>query len=451
VVEVPYDGAMSRTFTVSDVTPTTRRLAALDREQALSSLVHGRVEQMWTSDARLVFCDNTHPLVQMAYHAFYEHRPIVLSPDAIWFCLAQGLAHHMNRNVERLRKRFVKHDGKVKLVVMRPDFALGQANPWLEAFAAFSGQLELHLGRLRDLVVADFSTTGPVERAASEVVLMDAFQGYFEYAMMVGCGIPAITLRGTPADWRSVRQRAQMFSGLDPELESWTRALLPVLDRIARTAEGHDDAAFWQSFFHYKSGSMGSELTGWIHVLFPYLRRPAPVPELTPQPYEEARAAFERALQAARQRSKESPTPHVRGHAAVDAPEMRRISSMTSTSPSESMTLRMERPRPSREELRMRAWQARVVSFNPHLGEWEREYQAAAIRERSSRLNGPYLTEIPSGLASAPVEVTDISTGATHRMRFIAGMFGVVEDADGALAPEFGWAVVHEPAGGELQ
>jgi hypothetical protein len=29
-------------------------------------------------------------------------------------------------------------------------------------------------------------------------------------------------------------------------------------------------------------------------------------------------------------------------------------------------------------------------------------------------------------------------------MRCIAGMFGVVEDAGGALAPELGWAVVYD-------
>ena len=28
-------------------------------------------------------------------------------------------------------------------------------------------------------------------------------------------------------------------------------------------------------------------------------------------------------------------------------------------------------------------------------------------------------------------------------MRFVAGMFGVVEDASGVLAPEFGWAVTY--------
>jgi hypothetical protein len=29
-------------------------------------------------------------------------------------------------------------------------------------------------------------------------------------------------------------------------------------------------------------------------------------------------------------------------------------------------------------------------------------------------------------------------------MRFLSGMFGVVEDANGALLPEFGWSVVYD-------
>ncbi|HWO17292.1 MAG TPA: hypothetical protein VNO30_00890 [Kofleriaceae bacterium] len=42
------------------------------------------------------------------------------------------------------------------------------------------------------------------------------------------------------------------------------------------------------------------------------------------------------------------------------------------------------------------------------------------------------------------MRITDGRTNTTHNMQFIAGMFGVVEDASGALAPEFGWAVVYE-------
>ena len=51
---------------------------------------------------------------------------------------------------------------------------------------------------------------------------------------------------------------------------------------------------------------------------------------------------------------------------------------------------------------------------------------------------------MPSSLASAPVKVSDVETGATHAMRFHAGMFGSTEASDGTLAPEFGWAVTYD-------
>jgi hypothetical protein len=34
-------------------------------------------------------------------------------------------------------------------------------------------------------------------------------------------------------------------------------------------------------------------------------------------------------------------------------------------------------------------------------------------------------------------------------LRFVAGLFGVAQDpTSGALHPEFGWAIVHEPSAG---
>jgi Domain of unknown function (DUF4419) len=228
-----------------------------------------RTEQAYESAARLVACTDVSPLVQMAHDAFYEHRPIALSPDAVWFTIAQGFATHVNLNADALRGRFVRHEGRLKLHINHPGILLGQRSPWPEAFGLFSTQIAEHVGKLRDLVVADFSTTGPLERAATEVLLMDTFQAYFEYEMRAGCGIPQITLLGTPDDWRSLRRRAQTLS--EYGLKHWAFALLPVLDRIVAAAEGADDPPFWRSFFHYESGSGGSALTGWINVLFPYL------------------------------------------------------------------------------------------------------------------------------------------------------------------------------------
>lgn len=376
-----------RTFEVSKVEMAIAPRKEIDRDHAIRELLSvpgapdeapaqdghvtfpprpkrlSRIEQAYASRARLVACTDVSPLVQMAHDAFYEHRPIALSPDAIWFTIAQGFATHVNLHAESLRQRFVRHEGKIKLLVTRPDFLLGQPNPWPEAFAAFSDQIAEHVGKLRELVVADFSTTGPLERAATEVVVMDTFQAYFEYAMMCGCGIPRITLRGTPDDWRSIRLRAQHLS--EYGLEHWIAALLPVLDRIVATAEGADDPAFWQSFFHYESGSQGSALTGWIQVLYPYLIDWKTKRATTPNPY--------------------------------------------------------------------------LASWQDNIGKPPRFGDAAP---------GPALSQIPSGLASAPVRVNDARSGETHDMRFIAGMFGVVEEVTGVLAPEFGWAVTYDdPAG----
>lgn len=349
---------------VSDVAAAQEPLAHVDREEALKSLLGGKVEQLGEGP-ELVLCTDVHAFADAAQTAFYEHRPLVISPDAVWFCLAQGFAQHVSLNAEALRSRFVQHAGKKKLVVERTDFFLGQRNPWPEAFAAFGAQIGEHVGKLRDLVVADFSTTGPVERAAFDIVLMDTFQPYFEYEMRCGCGIPRVLLTGTSDDWRSLRRRAAMLSEFG--LEWWTAPLLPVLDALVASADGRPDPAFWLSFFRYQSGSGPAELTGWIQVLFPYLVSPD-----------------------------------------------------------------------------------RTPVKNKWLASWKQGLARAVEREARHEwltpedVQGPGLGELPSSIASAPVKLVDVRDASTHPLRFVAGLFGA-SSQDGALRPEFGWAVVHDP------
>jgi len=301
----------------SDVERSTELMPEVDRAAAIPLLLGGgerkaadgmlgaprgvprrRVEAFSTSARRLVLPADGNAFAQAAEAAFYGHHPLRITPDAVWFCIAQGFAQHISLNAEALRGRFVGHEGKKKLVVERPDFFLGQPNPWPEAFAAFSSQIAKHIGKLADLVVADFSTTGPTERAASEVLLMDAFQPYFEYEMMSGCGIPTITLDGTVDDWKSVRTRAAVLS--EYGLEAWIGALLPVLDELVRTAAGEGSREFWRSFFRYQSGSGPSELTGWIVTLYPYLTSHEEGKPLIPNPYV---AQWEPALRRAQART----------------------------------------------------------------------------------------------------------------------------------------------------
>jgi len=213
------------------------------------------------------------PLLGALHYAFADHRPLCLSPDIIWLTLTQGLANHINLNAERLRRQFVTHDGKLKLIARRDDFVKGSPeNPWSEVFASFSTQIKEHIGEAHGLIVADYSTTGQVERAASEVVLLDAMQSYFEYFVFTRCGIPQIVLEGSVDDWILLKNKVQDWSRFD--LGWWVTELQPILDQFVAAAKGRIDRDFWDSIYKW-NGARGSgtapHVSGWILKMFPYL------------------------------------------------------------------------------------------------------------------------------------------------------------------------------------
>jgi hypothetical protein len=260
---------MSITFEVSRVARAQAPLRKPSQDGELR-LHNKRVEAMGANVPAFLPAD-THGLIRAVHTAYALHYPLVLSPDTVWLAIAQGFAAHANVHTERLRSKFVRHTGRAPIDVQRDDFVKGSPeNRWPEVFSVFSDAVAGHIGRQRDLVVCDFSTTGPCERAASEIVLLDAMQSYFKYGVFTRCGIPEITLDGTADDWRSIRGRARALE--EYELTWWTDALGPVLDQLVATAEGRVDLPFWKAFFKHENGSGGPWVRGWINVLFPYLR-----------------------------------------------------------------------------------------------------------------------------------------------------------------------------------
>ncbi len=189
----------------------------------------------------------------------------------IWLAICQGVANHVNAHADELRLRLVRHPGRATLVVRRDDFLKGSPeNPWPGIFAEFSAQIRRHVGPSIDRFLPDFSTTGAAERAASEVVLMEAVRSYFVYTVQSLCGIPSVTLEGTPEDWAAVAERARSFADLG--LGWWLGPLGPVLDRLACAARGEVDRPFWRSLYKLHDQSGGPIVTGWVVTLFPYLK-----------------------------------------------------------------------------------------------------------------------------------------------------------------------------------
>lgn len=223
-----------------------------------------------TSHREKVHVDGMNGFLQTAHRAFSDHYPLVLSPDDVWLAIAQGFAHHVNANAEKLRNRFVKHRGQEHIEIQRDGFAKGSPdNDWPGAFAEFSDKIAEHIGKKRDLVVGAFSTTGAIEKAASEVVLMDAMSAYFTYGARTCCGSPSVTLLGKQDDWRQIHERARALG--EYECAPWIASLTGVLGHFVEATKGNADPKFWGSFYKLGGGSGGPYVTGAINVFFPYL------------------------------------------------------------------------------------------------------------------------------------------------------------------------------------
>lgn len=260
---------MTTTFKVDDVIKAREPKKIIGARELVGQKINTSVEAC--SDIKLISWNpKMNGLLAATHIAFDEHRPLSLTPDSFWLTIANGLAKHINLNSENLRHNFVDHDGKKVIVVRRDNFIKGSpSNDWEGCFDEFSNKLETYIGKKRDLIVSSFSTTGKVEKAASQVILMDAMQSYFDYKLSTLCGFPSITLEGTIEDWKNIKSRVICMNEFG--LWWWTDHLLPVIDKIIDSVDGDVDIEFWRSFLKVSGGSGGPHVSGWINTLFPYL------------------------------------------------------------------------------------------------------------------------------------------------------------------------------------
>ncbi|MBQ7685620.1 MAG: DUF4419 domain-containing protein, partial [Bacteroidaceae bacterium] len=216
--------------------------------------------------------------------AYAEHHPFVLSPDMVWQLIGFKFSEYVNNHAEEMRSLLVPHEGVKDLKIMTEEDILGEKNAdWSDLFDKFSAEIAKNTkGDIAQLMTSDFSTTGPTERIASQITLMESLKSYFHYiAGRLACGIPYIILKGTPADWRKVAEKVQ---GLEVyNMGWWTKELKPIIAEFVKTAEGHPDKTFWKNIVmedrpdRLRGGACSMEkptdLDGWVVKLFPDMKK----------------------------------------------------------------------------------------------------------------------------------------------------------------------------------
>ena len=212
---------------------------------------------------------------QCVVYAYACHKSLALSPDMIWLLISQGFARYVNAHAEELRPKLVDHTGKMDLVVQFKT----KKDDWPKLIEGFASQIDQHTkGEIAKTITANFTTTGPVERVASQITLMESAKKYFNYiAMRLSCGIPSITIQGTPNDWEAVLSKTKKLE--EYGLGEWTKSLEPILQEFIRASEGRPNQQFWKCMVKQqpteklKGGGCSmdkpTELDGWFLKLFP--------------------------------------------------------------------------------------------------------------------------------------------------------------------------------------
>jgi hypothetical protein len=261
----------TQTFALSDLEPATNLLEEVDYHAAVEIRLlnrfgnqSGRIVGSSKRDRTIVACRN-HAFLSAVHEAFNEHRPLVISPDHIWLLICQGFALHVQENAEALRHHFVTHTEKKLIEIVEPADL-----QWEKVVSTFSQAVRENLVTdLYTILTPHFSTTTPIEATAFEISLLDTVKEYFAYWMTL-CGIPSITLEGSPEDWRTLQKHLRQLSVFD--LDWWVKQVDPIIDEFIATAEGHFNKSFWEDLYKYQSRSGHSPIDGWLVRFFPYAR-----------------------------------------------------------------------------------------------------------------------------------------------------------------------------------
>jgi len=243
------------------------------RVSPLRKMPHTIPKIIQTSHADKPVREARYGLVSACLDAYNKHHNLVLRPDDVWQAILTQFSFYVNANAEALRDSFVDFQGKKTLVITMGG-TLFSADFGNFANRMVDEQIATNLkdDDVTEWLLPKFTTTTSDDRVAASVTIMSTLQAYFEYVCRLRCGIPEVTLEGTPDDWRSLRMKIDRLpryevGGKPRVMAQWHALLAQVLDNFVLSSEGKHDLAFWDRICHRMGGGSGpSYLSGWVTV-----------------------------------------------------------------------------------------------------------------------------------------------------------------------------------------
>jgi len=205
--------------------------------------------------------------------AYNNHWVLKTCPEDWWMSISQKISMTIDREADHpsVRPFFVNHEGKKTLTVEVGPSIYGVDYVWF--FKEMSGQIKANINKpdYTDAIESDFSSSTPVQKIVNNIMLMYSFQKYFEYKMMLGCGIPAVIMMGQEEDWKNMIEKLEKVEAiLQPieeqlKLADWFKSSKTVLQNLLDTFRGNPNQDWWariMTFHPFGSGGQTS-INGW--------------------------------------------------------------------------------------------------------------------------------------------------------------------------------------------
>jgi len=259
----------SRPETLSVIKMSDKTEAARDDYACLSATNLGFEAVQGTLDKNFYF-DKDWGFFSTILACYNNHWTLRTSPDDWWNVIVKTVASAVDTNGDKkpVRKFFVDHQGKKTIEVLLPGRLDNVDYKWL--FDQFSEGIRKNIKTpgYVDLLEADFTTTGPNQLIASQIMVMSSVQKYFEFCCTTCCGIPGVEMKGTEQDWIKMITDAKKLEKLlvpileDIGLVEWFRKTIAMLQKLLETFQGNPDTEWWSHILSYNH-TYGSGARAW--------------------------------------------------------------------------------------------------------------------------------------------------------------------------------------------
>ncbi|KAJ7206904.1 hypothetical protein GGX14DRAFT_366971 [Mycena pura] len=214
---------------------------------------------------------NQNGFVATLLDAYTQDRALLIRPDDVWLAILCQFNFFVNGRAELLRANFVAHEGKRELVITSIP-ATRYTVDFGHVARQMTGLVEKNVvdPTLRAWATPGFTTTTVNDTTVGAVLLMATLKQYFTYkSMLIGCGIPRVTLAGERSDWANILGRLIKLKEFGLETTAWYHLLRPVITRFIAAFDNPTSAEnidFWQRVAHYQPGGSGrgDYYTGWV-------------------------------------------------------------------------------------------------------------------------------------------------------------------------------------------